>query len=172
MGKIGAGRVSEAQPVEQEWWKQVPPLRLDREGRWYDQGARVTNARLAEFLLTHLGKDEDGRYLVEVGRDRRYVDVEDAPYRALGIEVGEGQSPPERLFVRLNDGKLELFDPATFWIDRDGTPYCLVRDRAHKVKFTAESYRQLSAFIIEETDGGGHILQVGTHKIPVSVPGR
>jgi len=157
--------------MEQDWWKQVPPLRLDREGRWYDQGARVTNPRLAEFLLAHLSKDEDGRYLVVVGRDKRYVDVEDAPYRGLGIEVGGGQDQPERLFIRLNDGKLEPFDPATFWIDRDGTPYCLVRDRAHKVRFTAESYRQLSAFITEEAGTGRHLLQIGSQRIPLPASG-
>jgi hypothetical protein len=153
--------------MEQEWWKQVPPLRLDREGRWYDQGARVTNARLAEFLLAHLSKDEDGRYLVVVGRDKRYVEVQDAPYRALGIEIAEAVSARECLLVRLNDGTLEPFDPATFWIGQDGSPYCLVRNRAHRVRFTAESYRQLSAFIIEEAGTGRYLLQIGSDRIPV-----
>jgi hypothetical protein len=154
--------------MEQEWWKRVPPLRLDREGRWYDQGARVTNPRLAEFLLTHLSRDEDGRYLVAVGRDRRYVDVEDAPYRVLGIEVAETRSAPGELLVRLNDGSREPFDPATFWIDENGVPYCLVRNRAHKARFTAESYRQLSAFITEEADTGRHFLQIGAQRIPLT----
>ena len=157
--------------MEQEWWKQVPPLRLDREGRWYDQGARVTNPRLAEFLLVHLSKDEDGRYLVVVGRDKRYVDVEDAPYRGLGIEVAGTCAGPGGLLVRLNDGSLEPFDPATFWIADDGVPYCLVRNRAHKVRFTAESYRQLSAFITEEAGTGRHLLQIGSRRIPLPASG-
>jgi len=157
--------------MEQEWWKQVPPLRLDREGRWYDQGARVTNPRLAEFLLTHLRKDEDGRYLVVVDRDKRYVDVEDAPYRALGIEVGGTCEGSGGLLVRLNNGSLESFDPATFWIGHDGVPYCLVRNRAHKVRFTAESYRQLSAFITEEAGTGRHLLQIGSQRIPLPASG-
>ena len=154
--------------MEQEWWKQVAPLTLDREGRWHDQGVRVTNPRLAEFLLTHLKKDEDGRYLVVVGRDRRYVEVADAPYRALGIEVGGGAEGSQQLLVRLNDGSLEPFDPATFWIAQDGTPYCLVRDRLHKVRFTVESYRQFSAFITAEAETGRYLLQIGSHQIPVS----
>ena len=153
--------------MEQEWWKRVPPLVLDREGRWYDQGVRVTNPRLAEFLLTHLARDSDGRYLVVVGRDKRYVEVEDAPYRALGIEVADTASARERLIVRLNDGSLEPFDPATFWIGHDGSPYCLVRNRAHRVRFTAESYRQLSAFISEEAETGRYMLQIGSDRIPV-----
>lgn len=157
------------EPVEQEWWKRAPPLRLDREGQWYDQGARVTNPRLAEFLLTHLAKDEDGRYLVSVGRDKRYVEVEDAPYRALGIEVAGTSNAPERLLLRLNDGSLEPFDPATFWIGHDGTPYCFVKSRLHKARFTAESYRQLSAFITEEPDTGRYLLQIGSRRTPVPV---
>ena len=155
--------------MEQEWWKQVAPLTLDREGRWYDQGVRVTNPRLGEFLLTHLSKDEDGHYLVAVGRDKRYVEVADAPYRALGIEVGGGAEGSQQLLVRLNDGSLEPFDPATFWIARDGTPYCLVRNRLHKVRLTVESYRQLSAFITAEPETGRYLLQIGALQIPVSV---
>lgn len=153
--------------MEQEWWKQVPPLVLDREGRWYDRGARVTNPRLAEFLLTHLTRGDDDRYLVAVGRDKRYVEVQDAPYRALGIEIAQAASAQESLLVRLNDGSLEPFDPATFWIDQDGSPYCLVRDGAHRVLFTAESYRQLSAFITEEADTGRYLLRIGSDRILV-----
>jgi len=155
--------------VEQDWWKQVPPLMLDREGRWYDQGVRVTSPRLAEVLLTHLSKDEEGRYLVMVGREKRYVEVEDAPYRALGIEVAGGAEGSERLFVRLNNGELEPFDPATFRIGGDGTPYCRVRDGLHKVRFTAESYRQLSAFITEEVGADRYFLHIGSCRIPVPV---
>jgi hypothetical protein len=153
--------------LDEEWWKQVPPLTLDREGRWFDRGVRVTNPRLAEFLLTHLVRGEDGRYLVAVGRDRRYVEVEDAPYRALGIEVAGGPDASERLLVRLNDGSLEPFDPATFWIGPDGVPYCLVKAGRHKARFTPESYRQLSAFITEEAGSGRYLLQVGSHRITV-----
>ncbi len=157
--------------MDQEWWKQDPPLRLDREGRWFDQGVRVTNPRLAEFLLTHLVKDEDGRYLVAVGRDRRYVEVEDAPYRALGIEIAAIPDAAGSLVVRLNDGSLEPFDPATFWIAEDGVPYCVVRNRAHKVRFTAESYRQLCAFITEEGGTGRQFLHIGPQRIPLSASG-
>ena len=157
--------------MEQEWWKQVPPLTLDREGRWHDHGVRVTNPRLAEFLLTHLSKDEDGRYLVEVGRDKRYVDVEDAPYLALGFEVAGNRGEPGGLSVRLNDGSVERFDPATFWITDGGVPYCLVRNRAHRVRLTAESYRQLSAFISEEADTGRHFLQIGSLRIALPTSG-
>ena len=153
--------------MDQEWWKRVPPLTLDHEGRWYDQGVRVTNPRLAEFLLSHLSKDEDGRYLVVVGRDKRYVEVADAPYRALGIEVAGAAEGRERLLVRLNDGSLEPFDPSTFWIGQDGTPYCLVRTRLHKVRFTPEAYRQLSAFVTEEAETGRYLLQIGPLRIPV-----
>lgn len=155
--------------MQQEWWKQVPPLILDREGRWYDRGVRVTNPRLAEFLLANLTRGEDGRYLVDIGRDKRYVEVEDAAYRVLGVEVTGTANAPEYLLLRLNDGSLEPFDPATFWIGPDGSPYCLVRTGLHKARFTTESYRQLSAFITEEGDAGHYFLQIGSQPIPVPI---
>jgi hypothetical protein len=153
--------------MDQEWWKRVPPLKLDREGRWYDQGARVTNPRLAEFLLTHLTVDGDGRYIIAVGREKRYVDVEDAPYRALGVEAPTDPNAVPGLLLRLNDGSIEPFDPGTLWIAEDGSPYCLVRDRAHKVRFTAEAYRQLSAFIVEDATTGHFHLQIGHVHAPL-----
>ena len=120
-------------------------------------------------MLAHLTKGDDGRYLVDVGRDKRYVEVEDAPYRALGIEIAGTADAPERLLLRLNDGGLEPFDPATFWIGPDGSPYCLVRNGLHKARFTTESYRQLSAFINEEADTGRYFLQIGSQPIPVPI---
>jgi hypothetical protein len=104
---------------------------------------------------------------VAVGRDRRYVDVEDAPYRALGIEVAGGSQVAAPLLVRLNDGSLEPFDPATFWIGQEGVPYCRVKAGRHKARFTPESYRQLSAYIIEEAGSGRYLLQVGSQRITV-----
>lgn len=155
------------EPLDEAWWKQVPPLTLDREGRWFDRGVRVTNPRLAEFLLSRLVRDEEGRYLVAVGRDRRYVDVEDAPYRVLGIEMAGGSLASRPLLVRLNDGSLEELDPATFWIGQDGVPYCRVKAGRHKARFTPESYRQLSAYITEDADSGRYLLQVGSQAVTV-----
>jgi hypothetical protein len=120
-------------------------------------------------LLAHLTKGDDGRYLVDIGRDKRYVEVEDAPYRALGIEIAGTADAPERLLLRLNDGGLEPFDPATFWIGPDGSPYCLVKNSLHKARFTTESYRQLSAYITEEADTGHFFLQIGTQSISVPI---
>jgi hypothetical protein len=157
--------------VAQEWWRQVPPLRLDAEGRWFDQDTQVTNPRLAEFLLTHLTKDEDGRYVVVVGGDRRYVEVEDAPYRILGVQVADDAPTTHRLLLRVNDGGVEPFDPTSFWIGQDGIPYCLIRNRLHKARFTPEAYRQLAAsMIVEDPESGRYVLQIGTERF--SVPTR
>jgi hypothetical protein len=142
---------------------------LDREGRWYDQGAQVTNPRVAEFLLSHLTKDEDGRYLVHVGVDKRYVEVEDAPYRVLGVEIGGAPETRACLFLRLNDGSREPFDPATFWIGQEGTPYGLVKKGLHKVRFTLEAFRQFSALLTEEAETGRYLLQIGSRRIAVPV---
>lgn len=120
-------------------------------------------------MLAHPNRGKDGRYLVDIGRDRWYVEVEDAPYRAIGIEITGTADAPERLLLWLNDGSLEPFDPTTFWIGPGGSPYCLVRNGLHKVRFTTESHRQLSAYITEEADTGRFFLQIGTQSISVPI---
>ena len=120
-------------------------------------------------MLAHPNRGKDGCYHVDIGRDKRYVEVEDAAYRVLGVEVTGTADAPECLLLRLNDGSLESFDPATFWIGPGGSPYCLVRNGLHKARFTTESYRQLSALITEEGDAGHYFLQIGSQPIPVPI---
>ncbi len=65
-------------------WPNVPAcyewLSLDRRGDWRLQGERVTHRGLIEFMNRQYGSDETGRWFVQNGPQRVYVDLACTPW--------------------------------------------------------------------------------------------
>ena len=65
-------------------WPNVPActewLSLDRRGDWRLQGERVTHRGLIEFMNRQYGSDEAGRWFVQNGPQRVYVDLACTPW--------------------------------------------------------------------------------------------
>lgn len=65
-------------------WPNVPAcfewLSLDRRGDWRLQGERVTHHGLVEFMNRQYGSDEAGRWFVQNGPQRVYVDLACTPW--------------------------------------------------------------------------------------------
>lgn len=73
-------------------WPNVPAcyewLSLDRRGDWRLRGERVTHAGLIDFLNRHYDHDADGRWFVQNGPQRVWVDLAATPwvYRRTGSD--------------------------------------------------------------------------------------
>ncbi len=65
-------------------WPNVPAcyewLSLDRRGDWRLQGERVTHRGLIEFMNRQYGSDEAGRWFVQNGPQRVFVDLAGTPW--------------------------------------------------------------------------------------------
>ncbi len=65
-------------------WPNVPAcyewLSLDRRGDWRLQGERVTHRGLIDFLNKQYASDESGRWFVQNGPQRVYVDLACTPW--------------------------------------------------------------------------------------------
>lgn len=65
-------------------WPNAPAcydwLALDRRGDWRLQGERVTHRGLIEFMNRQYGSDEAGRWFVQNGPQRVYVDLACTPW--------------------------------------------------------------------------------------------
>jgi Protein of unknown function (DUF2946) len=65
-------------------WPEVPNcvgwLSLDRRGRWLLQGEPIHHARTISFFNRHYSVDEAGRWFVQNGPQRVFVDLAAAPY--------------------------------------------------------------------------------------------
>ncbi len=126
-------------------------LSIDAEGRFLHRGEPIAHARTLEVLWRSLERVPDGRYLVRIGRESAYVDLEDAPYAVRGVLPDA--DPPVLL---LSDGAREPLDPATLAVGADGVLRCRVHGD-HRARFTRPAQIALGLLLDEDPPGSGRL---------------
>jgi uncharacterized protein len=139
-------------------------LSIDLEGRFRHEGGLITHARTLEVLWSSLERQDDGRYLVRVGRESGYVRIEDAPYGIRGVRL-----EPDGIFVHLSDGSVEALAPSTLLVGADGVLRCRVKDGSHRARFTRAAQVALGPALLEDPAAGGYALELGgtLHRVGV-----
>jgi hypothetical protein len=139
----------------------VSGLSIDEEGRMLHRGEPITHARTLEVLWGSLQRGVDGRYQVQVGRERATVEVADAPFGVCGVAL-EPASP----CLHLTDGSAEPLDPSTLTLGRDGVLRCVVKG-GHRARFLRPAQAAL-ATLLEEPSPGRYALRVGGRAWPIA----
>jgi hypothetical protein len=142
-----------------------PSLKLviDKEGRWFQNGAEITHPEIYRFFNQLLEKSPDGGYLVRMGREICRVEVEDAPFVVKRlIENNQAQ-----LLLELNDDTQEPFDPKAFWIGEHNIPYCRVKNGTFHARFSRPAYYQLARYIITDENEKEFFLFLNGERVPV-----
>lgn len=68
-------------------------IRIARDGTWYYRGSPIQRKPLVTLFSSVLKRDGEGRYWLETPVERGRVDVDDAPFVAVALEVsGTGDS--------------------------------------------------------------------------------
>ncbi len=138
-------------------------LSIDAEGRFLHRGEPITHARTLEVLWRSLERTGDGRYLVRIGRESAYVELEAAPYAVRGVLPGPGGTPS----LLLSDGSREPLDPATLAVGTDGVLRCEVKG-GHAARFTRAAQVTLGLALEERPPGSGRYeLELGGVRHPV-----
>ena len=152
-------------PALPSGWK-LPSLRITRDGDWLHDGEDVTHPGILANLRDNLRHDESG-YHLQVGPIRIPVEVDDAPYVVVRLEIeGEGAE------ITLNDMTREPLVVDTLSIDPDGVPHCRAKDGRFPARFSRAAAYQLLERV--ECDEGGQRaeLVVGSRRHPVAVSPR
>ena len=124
-------------------------IRLDREGRFWHEGAEVTHSGFRRALLRWLDRLPDGRPILRLDERRyAYVDVEDADLLALSARWAD-----QGAILVLNDGSEEKLDPATLELGEGGALYCRVRGGILTARITTPAYYVLAEHIDETATG-------------------
>ena len=104
-----------------------PPLRpfglvLHHDGRWSHEGVALLNPRLrAAFDRSVRYLPDERKYVVQLGRFRGEIEVEEAAFFVREFDAASGR-------IRLSDGSRELLDPASLRPSpRDGALLCRVK---------------------------------------------
>ncbi len=128
-------------------WPNVPAcyewLSLDRRGDWRLQGERVTHRGLIDFLNRQYASDESGRWFVQNGPQRVYVDLACTPwiYRREGDAFISHTGQPAGEIKR-------------FYLDAEGN---LLIDAQLGIGLLDD--RDLAAFLAECRDADGGIAE-------------
>ena len=135
--------------------RQLPRLRVDRDGEWFDGDVAVTHPGVLANLRSGLRRDAEG-YFIEA-RGRIPVEVEDTPVVVTRIER---RGDTVRAF--LNDGTEEDVDPATLRISAADVPYCVVKGGAFDARLSLAAAFQLLALADYDEANGRGTLRFGT----------
>ena len=119
---------------------------LHHDGRWTHEGVPVTNRRLREaFDRSVRFLPEQALFVVQLGRFRGQIDVEEAAFFVRDFDAATGR-------VRLSDGSEEALDAATLRLSpRDGAALCTVKralaPQGLPARFTHAAWAELAAAI-------------------------
>ncbi len=150
-----------------------PPLHpfglvLHHDGRWTHEGIPIRNARLrAAFDRAVRFLPEEGEFVVQLGRFRGEIEVEEAAFFVRDFDAATGA-------IRLSDGSSEPLDPATLRVSsRDGAGLCRVKRSLAPAgllaRFTHAAWAELAAGLEGPDDAPRLRLAERSVALPASV---
>ena len=131
-------------------------LRLDGDGKFFDDGGYVEHPKLQQALHTWIGRHpDDGRYILTNGYDWTYFAVDDVPFFVRAIREENGDA-----ILVLSDETEEPLDPKTVTTGSRGDLYLEIQhpsaDKAKagpfRAKLTRHAQTQLGPFLNEGGD--------------------
>lgn len=151
-------------------------IRIARDGTWYHDGTPFQRETLVKLFAGVLKKGEDGRYYLITPVEAGLIDVEDAPFVAVEMQV-EGEGRDRVLVFRTNlDEAVEAGPehPLRFEIDPETgepSPYVHVRDELEALIARPVFYELVELATEEERDGetvlgvwsGGEFFPITVH---------
>ncbi|MCF3948574.1 DUF1285 domain-containing protein [Acidiphilium sp. AL] len=111
------------------------PFLIRRDGSWLYRGSPIGRKSMVCLFASVLKRDKEGQFLLETPAERGRIEVEDAPFVAVGLDWhGEGAS--QILHFRTNVDQVITAGPAHplrvahDLLTCEPTPYVHVRDGA------------------------------------------
>ncbi|BCW88545.1 hypothetical protein sos41_16860 [Alphaproteobacteria bacterium SO-S41] len=67
------------------------PMRIARDGTWHYMGTPIGRAAMVRLFSTILRREPDGSHVLVTPVERVGIEVEDAPFIAVGVEAADGR---------------------------------------------------------------------------------
>ena len=131
-------------------------IKILRDGTWLYGGTPILRHNLVKLFSTVLKRDEKGDYWLETPYEKGRIEVEDAPFTAVELQI-ESSGKNQKLLFRTNlDDWVEAGaeHPLRVETAADGTPapYILVRDRLEAKISRAVFYELVEIAAAAEND--------------------
>ncbi|MCJ7687401.1 MAG: DUF1285 domain-containing protein [Desulfobacteraceae bacterium] len=133
----------------------IPPclIYIDKEGRWYHQGAEMIHREFIRLFYQNMVLDSKGRYLINWANERCYVEVEDTAFVVRRVSYEEGnQDRASRIELSLSDDTKEALMPDSLCVGRENVLYCKVKSGLFPARFNRAAYYQLAEYIEEKDE--------------------
>jgi hypothetical protein len=139
---------------------QLPDLRIDVEGEWFDDDVQVTHPGILANLRGNLRKDAQG-YFIQT-RVRIPVRVDDVPWVVTRLE-----RRGDRLHAFVNDSTEEVVDASTLRLGGGDVPYCAVKGGLFEARLSRAATFQLWALADYDQASGRGALRLGGRDYPL-----
>ena len=143
----------------------IPPclIYIDKEGRWFHKGTEMIHREFIRLFYQNMELDSKGQYIISLGGDRCYVEVEDTAFVVRRIVFkDEDQDNHARFILFLSDDNQEELFPDTLYIGDKNVLYCTVKNGTFPARFDRPAYYQLARYIKEED--GKYVLPLRREK--------
>jgi hypothetical protein len=135
-------------------------IRIARDGTWYYRGSPIARKPLVKLFSTVIQLDEHGDYWLATPAERGRIQVDDAPFTAVELDVaGSGRDQLLRFRTNVDDWIEAGPDHPLRVSEAPGTgepsPYILVRDNLEALIVRPVYYEMVERAVegrIDETD--------------------
>ena len=127
--------------------KNKPRIFIDKRGNWFQDGLKITHRWTYLENNKNLDIDEEGRFFVDEGLGRVYVEVEDTPFVIRMIDKKDNC-----FYLILNDETVEEFNLENIWFNNENVPYTKVKNNKYDARFLRPAYYELMKHAEQEGD--------------------
>lgn len=134
-------------------------IRIDRTGLWFHDGSPIGRKELMKLFSTVLKKDGNGDYWLQTPVEKGRIQVEDAPFIAIRMNVeGTGKDQVLHFETNCDDAmRADADHPIRIEIDtetQEPSPYVIVRDNLEAKIARAVFYDLVDLGVDHEGDFG------------------
>ncbi|MCG6536052.1 MAG: DUF1285 domain-containing protein [Syntrophales bacterium LBB04] len=139
-------------------------IRIDRDGTWYYRGAEMVRKDIVNLFYHHIKQDQEGRYLIEYGDERYFIEVDDTPFIIKSVSISpDGEMGEDVVYLLMPDDSLEKLDPSTLRVAKDNSLYCTIERIGINARFSRSSYYQIARYIDHDSDSNEYYISLNGH---------
>ena len=134
-------------------------MRITRNGTWYYHGSPIKRKQLIKLFASILIRDEKGDFWLETPAEKCRIQVEDAPFVAVLMDVvGKGREQIVKFLTNVDEQVIATQDNP-IWVDinpesLEPKPYVLVRKGLRALISRAVFYDLVEIGVEEESPEG------------------
>ena len=124
---------------------QKPRIFIDKRGNWFQDGIKITHRWTYLENNKNLDIDGDGKFFVDEGFGKVYVEVEDTPFVIKMIDKKGG-----KFFLIINDETVEELNFEKLWFSKENVPYTKIKNNKYDARFLRPAYYELMKYAEQE----------------------